>query len=57
VTYSDISVKPPTPIAEECQLSAIGPNLQLLLVWFRKLLLLILASILFPISAVRSHPA
>jgi hypothetical protein len=38
-------------------LCAIGHNLRLLLAWFRKLLLLILAAILFPTSTACSRPA
>lgn len=38
-------------------LCAIGHNLRLLLAWFRKLLSLILAAILFPNSTARSRPA
>jgi transposase, IS5 family len=38
-------------------LCAIGHNLRLLLAWFRKLLWLILALILFPYSTAHSHPA
>lgn len=36
---------------------AIGHNLRLLLAWFRKLLLLVLAVVLFSATAARSRPA